>query len=201
MILLIDNYDSFTYNIAQALGILGRRLMVARNDAIELEDIQGLAPEAIFISPGPGRPAESGVTCAVIERFAGQVPIMGVCLGHQAIGEVFGGQVVRAARPVHGKLSQVFHDGKGIFAGLRNPFRAARYHSLIVPEESIRPPLSVSAYTSEGEVMGLRSAELMLEGVQFHPESIATGQGMMIFENFLDLYLDRARPAAARAGA
>ncbi|RJX34864.1 MAG: aminodeoxychorismate/anthranilate synthase component II [Desulfarculus sp.] len=200
MILLIDNYDSFTYNIAQALGVLGRSLEVRRNDAIGLQEIQDLAPEAIFISPGPGRPEDSGITCAAIERFAGRMPIMGVCLGHQALAEVFGAQVVRANRPVHGKISQVFHDGKGIYSGLRNPFAAARYHSLIVPEASVRPPLSVSAYTSEGEVMGLRSSELMLEGVQFHPESIATHQGMMIFTNFLDLYLGRARTAAAQAG-
>jgi anthranilate synthase/aminodeoxychorismate synthase-like glutamine amidotransferase len=201
MILLIDNYDSFTYNIAQALGVLGHSLEVRRNDAIGLQEMADLAPEAIFISPGPGRPEDSGITCAAIERFAGKVPIMGVCLGHQALAEVFGAQVVRANRPVHGKISQVFHDGRGIYSGLRNPFDAARYHSLIVPEASVRPPLSVSAYTSEGEVMGLRSSELMLEGVQFHPESIATHQGMMIFTNFLDLYLGRARIAPAPAGA
>ncbi|MEW5912138.1 MAG: aminodeoxychorismate/anthranilate synthase component II [Thermodesulfobacteriota bacterium] len=200
MILLIDNYDSFTYNIAQALGVLGHSLEVRRNDAVSLDQIAELAPEAIFISPGPGRPEDSGITCAAIERFAGKVPIMGVCLGHQALAEVFGAQVVRANRPVHGKISQVFHDGRGIYSGLRNPFAAARYHSLIVPEASVRPPLSVSAYTSEGEVMGLRSSEMMLEGVQFHPESIATHQGMMIFTNFLDLYLGRPQRAAAQTG-
>lgn len=200
MILLIDNYDSFTYNIAQALGILGRELVVKRNDAITVEEIGEMSPEAIFISPGPGRPDDAGVSREVVQEFAGKVPIMGVCLGHQVIAEVFGAQVTRAARPVHGKVSEVFHDGRGLFAGLRNPFKATRYHSLIVPEDSVKEPLSVSAYTSGGEVMGLRSAELMLEGVQFHPESIATAQGMMIFKNFLELYLDSSSPTAGLAG-
>ncbi len=201
MILLIDNYDSFTYNIAQALGILGRELVVKRNDKVTVEEIGEMAPEAIFISPGPGRPDDAGVSREVIREFAGKVPIMGVCLGHQVIGEVFGAQVTRAAQPVHGKVSEVFHDGRGLFAGLRNPFKATRYHSLIVPEDTVAEPLSVSAYTSDGEVMGLRSSELMLEGVQFHPESIATAQGMMIFKNFLELYLDGSVPTAATAGA
>ncbi len=189
MILLIDNYDSFTYNVAQALGSLGQELAVYRNDAISLEEIEALAPAAIVISPGPGRPEDSGITCPLIQRLAGRIPILGVCLGHQAIGQVFGATVRRAKRPVHGKTSEVFHDGQGLFAGLRNPFQAARYHSLIVTEDSLKPPLSVSAYTLEGEVMGLRASDLMLEGVQFHPESIATPQGGIIFNNFLDLYV------------
>ena len=189
MILLIDNYDSFTYNIVQALGYLGQEMLTFRNDAIDNAGIEKLAPAAIIISPGPGRPENSGISCSVIEHFAGKVPIMGVCLGHQAIGQVFGAQVVRAQRPMHGKTWEVFHDGKGIYRGLRNPFLATRYHSLVVPEETVAPPLSVSAYTVGGEVMGLRGEDLMLEGVQFHPESIATAQGMKIFENFLDLYL------------
>ena len=189
MILLIDNYDSFTYNVAQALGSLGQELAVYRNDAISLEEIEALAPAAIVISPGPGRPEDSGITCPLIQRLAGRIPILGVCLGHQAIGQVFGATVRRAKRPVHGKTSEVFHDGQGIFSGLRNPFQAARYHSLIVTEDSLKPPLSVSAYTLEGEVMGLRASDLMLEGVQFHPESIATPQGGIIFNNFLDLYV------------
>ncbi len=196
MILVIDNYDSFTYNIVQALGSLGCELVVRRNDAVDLAGVRRLAPEAIVISPGPGRPEQAGVTCEVIQRLAGKLPILGICLGHQAIGQVFGARVVRAARPVHGKTSEVFHDGQGLFSGLRNPFLAARYHSLVVPEPDVRPPLEVSAYTLEGEVMGLRSPGLMLEGLQFHPESIATAQGMAIFQNFLDLYL---RPGRMRA--
>lgn len=190
MILLIDNYDSFTYNIVQALGELGQTLKVARNDAIGLDEIEALAPEALVISPGPGRPDDGGISCSVIERFAGKIPILGVCLGNQAIGQVFGCDLVRAKRPVHGKISEVFHDGLGIYTGIRNPFKAARYHSLIVPEPSVKPPLTVSAYTQSGEVMGLRCRDLKLEGVQFHPESIATPQGVMILQNFLDLYVD-----------
>ena len=189
MILVIDNYDSFTYNIVQALGELGQELTVARNDAIALEDVETLNPAAVVISPGPGRPEDAGLTCPLIERYAGRYPILGICLGHQAIGHVMGGRVERARRPVHGKTSEVFHDGQGLLKGLRNPFRAARYHSLIVAESSLRPPLMVSAYTLEGEVMGLRCPDLRLEGVQFHPESIATPQGQIIFNNFLDLYV------------
>ncbi len=189
MILLIDNYDSFTFNVAQALGSLGQEVRVMRNDTVSPDGILDMSPDALVISPGPGRPEDSGVTCPAIERLAGKVPILGVCLGHQAIGQVFGARVERAKRPVHGKTSEVFHDGQGIFSGLRNPFQAARYHSLIVPEDSLKPPLTVSAYTLEGEVMGLRCPDLKLEGVQFHPESIATPQGMIMFKNFLDLYL------------
>jgi len=189
MILLIDNYDSFTYNVAQALGALGQDIVVLRNDTVSWDEIAAMAPKAIVISPGPGRPENAGVTCPLIEKLAGKIPILGVCLGHQAIGQVFGATVQRAKRPVHGKTSEVFHDGQGIFAGLRNPFQAARYHSLIVTEDSLKPPLSVSAYTLEGEVMGLRCVDLKLEGVQFHPESIATPQGGIIFNNFLDLYV------------
>jgi anthranilate synthase component 2/para-aminobenzoate synthetase component 2 len=189
MILIIDNYDSFTYNVAQALGELGQEVEVRRNDALSLTQIAAMAPAALVISPGPGRPEESGITCAAIERFAGKIPILGICLGHQAIGLVMGGEVTRGKRPVHGKTWEVFHDGRGLFRGLRNPFLATRYHSLVVPEASVKPPLSVSAYTLEGEVMGLRAPELMLEGVQFHPESIATAQGMMVFRNFIEMYL------------
>lgn len=185
MILLIDNYDSFTYNIAQALGELGREILTLRNDMVTVNEVEAFGPEAIVISPGPGRPEDSGITCELISAMAGRVPILGVCLGHQAIGQVFGAKVVRAAQPVHGKTSEVFHDGRGLFAGLRNPFRAVRYHSLVVPEETVRPPLAVTAYTMTGEVMGLEAAELNLYGVQFHPESIATAQGMLLFRNFL----------------
>ena len=199
MILLIDNYDSFTYNIAQALGELGREILTLRNDAVTVRDVEAFAPEAIVISPGPGRPEDSGITCELVSAMAGRAPILGVCLGHQAIGQVFGAKVVRAAQPVHGKTSEVFHDGRGLFAGLRNPFRAVRYHSLVVPEETVRPPLAVTAYTMAGEVMGLEAPHLNLYGVQFHPESIATAQGMLLFRNFLAI-CDRQADGNARAG-
>jgi anthranilate synthase/aminodeoxychorismate synthase-like glutamine amidotransferase len=189
MILLIDNYDSFTYNIAHALGSLGQELTVIRSDVIGVNDVETMAPEAIVISPGPGTPNDAGISCAVIERFAGRVPILGVCLGHQCIAEVFGAKVLRGKTPVHGKTSEVYHDSRTIYAGLRNPFRATRYHSLVAAEETVSAPLEVSAFTMGGTVMGLRCPDLKVEGVQFHPESIATPQGMMIFRNFLDLYL------------
>lgn len=190
MILIIDNYDSFTYNIAQAMGFLGREVQVVRNDVISPEEIKNLKPEAVIISPGPGRPDDAGISCEVIERCSGDIPILGVCLGHQCIGQVFGARVERARKPVHGKTSEIFHDGRGIYAGVRNPFVAARYHSLIVPEESLTDRLTVSAYTADGEVMGLRCPGMAVEGIQFHPESIATRQGTMIFRNFLDTYVD-----------
>ncbi|MBW1712608.1 MAG: aminodeoxychorismate/anthranilate synthase component II [Deltaproteobacteria bacterium] len=190
MILLIDNFDSFSYNIAHALGVLGKQIKVLRPDGLGLEAIEALSPEAIVISPGPGRPDQAGLSCRIIERFSGQMPILGVCLGHQCIAQVFGAQVVKGERPVHGKVSQVFHDGRTVYQGLRNPFEAARYHSLIVPEETVPPSLEVSAYTQEGVVMGLRSRELMVEGLQFHPESVATPQGALVFKNFLGHYLN-----------
>ncbi len=190
MILLLDNYDSFTYNIAHALGSLGKELNVVRSDQIGPTEVESLTPEAIMISPGPGQPQDAGNSCAIIERFAGRIPIMGICLGHQCIAEVFGAKVVRAERLVHGMTSEVFHDGRTIFSGVRNPFRATRYHSLIAAEETITPALEVSAYTMAGEVMGLRCPGLKIEGVQFHPESIATPQGMMIFRNFIDHYVE-----------
>jgi anthranilate synthase component 2/para-aminobenzoate synthetase component 2 len=197
MILLIDNYDSLTYNNAQALGALGREVTVARNDVIDADRARDMAPEALVISPGPGRPENAGASLELIRALAGEVPILGVCLGHQAIGQVFGGRVERAETPVHGKTSEVFHDGKGIFQGLRNPLRAARYHSLVLPEDSIRPPLEVSAYTLDGEVMGVRHQGMMVEGVQFHPESIATGQGTKLLRNFLDMCVGCAGRMAA----
>ncbi|MFH1091084.1 MAG: aminodeoxychorismate/anthranilate synthase component II [Pseudomonadota bacterium] len=189
MILLLDNYDSFTYNVAHALGELGLEITVIRSDQIGLEEVEAMWPEAVVISPGPGRPESAGISCRVIEKFAGKIPILGVCLGHQCIAQVFGAKVVRANRQVHGKTSEIFHDGRTIYRGLRNPFTATRYHSLIVPEETVVPPLEVSAYTLEGEVMGLRCPELSIEGVQFHPESIVTPQGGLLFKNFAAKYL------------
>ena len=189
MILLIDNYDSFTYNVAHALGSLGQTVQVYRSDAIGIKEIESLNPNAIVISPGPGGPDDAGISCAAIEAFAGKIPILGVCLGHQCIGQVFGAEVVRADRMVHGKVSEVFHDGRTIYSGVRNPFKATRYHSLIVAEESVPSNLEVSAYTVNGEVMGLRNHSLRIEGVQFHPESIATPQGSIIFRNFLEQFL------------
>ena len=184
-ILMIDNYDSFTYNLVQYLGELGADLKVVRNDAIDVAGVRALVPAAIVISPGPCTPREAGVSVALIREMAGKVPILGVCLGHQCIGEAFGGKVVRAWRLMHGKTSPVFHDGKTLFEGLPNPFEAMRYHSLVVEPDSIPPCLEVSAHTAEGEVMGLRHREHFVEGVQFHPESIGTGDGKALLRNFL----------------
>jgi anthranilate synthase/aminodeoxychorismate synthase-like glutamine amidotransferase len=189
MILILDNYDSFTYNIDHALGSLGKEVLVVRCDAVDLDRIETLRPDAIMISPGPGTPDDAKMSRRVIERFVGRVPILGVCLGHQCIARVFGADVVRAEPPVHGKISEIFHDDRTIFRGLRNPFPATRYHSLIAVEETVRAPLEVSAYTTGGEVMGLRNRDLKVEGVQFHPESIATREGARIFRNFLDEYV------------
>lgn len=189
MILIIDNYDSFTFNLAHALGELGREITVKRNDAVTPTDIDVMGPEAIVISPGPGRPADSGVSREVIERFAGKIPILGVCLGHQCIAEVFGGRVVRAREPVHGKTSDVFHDGRTMYRGVRNPFKATRYHSLMAPEDDLPSSLEVSAWTLDGVVMGIRAKGLAVEGVQFHPESIATPLGKSILRNFLEQYV------------
>ncbi|MGD9819440.1 MAG: aminodeoxychorismate/anthranilate synthase component II [Desulfomonilaceae bacterium] len=189
MILIIDNYDSFTFNIVQAFGILNQRISVHRNDEITLNDIMRMNPEAIIVSPGPGRPEDAGISCSTIEQFAGKIPILGICLGHQAIGHVFGASITHARQPVHGKVSEISHDGSGIFNGLLNPFRATRYHSLVVSEKTVTSPIVITARTADGEVMGLRSLEMAIEGVQFHPESIATADGMTIFKNFLDIYV------------
>lgn len=187
MLLMIDNYDSFTYNLVQYLGQLGQDIRVVRNDQISLDEIEQMAPDQIVISPGPGSPTEAGISTAVIQRFAGKIPILGVCLGHQSIGQVFGGQVVRAPRLMHGKTSEIQHDGRGLFQGITEPFTATRYHSLIVDGETLPPCLEITATTTEGEIMGLRHKEYAVEGVQFHPESLLTQHGMLMLENFLVL--------------
>ncbi len=187
MLLVIDNYDSFTYNLVQYLGELRADPIVTRNDDITLELIENLGPKQIVISPGPGTPDDAGISMEVIKTFAGRIPILGVCLGHQAIGQVFGGKVIRAPYLMHGKISQVNHDGKSIFEGLDNPFEATRYHSLIVEKASLPPVLEVSATTEDGLIMGLRHRDFICEGVQFHPESILTTAGMQLIANFLKI--------------
>lgn len=187
MLLLLDNYDSFTYNLAQYLGQLGQMLEVRRNDQITLDQIETLAPERIVISPGPGIPQNAGITISLIRRFAGKIPILGVCLGHQAIGHAFGGRVIRAPNLMHGKTSEIQHDGKTIFCGLPQPFTATRYHSLIVERKSLPKDLEISAETSDHLIMGLRHRKLLVEGVQFHPESVLTDAGMPLLKNFLEL--------------
>jgi len=187
MILLLDNYDSFTYNLAQYLGQMGQTLTVRRNDRISLDEIADLAPERIVISPGPGTPKQAGISVALIERFAGKIPILGVCLGHQAIGQAFGGRVIRAAKIMHGKTSEIHHDNKTIFRRLPQDFPATRYHSLIVERKSLPRELEISAVTADGTIMGLRHRRWKVEGVQFHPESVLTGAGFHLLENFLEL--------------
>jgi len=188
MLLVIDNYDSFTYNLVQYLGELGETIEVRRNDEVTVQEIESLLrPERILISPGPGTPDDAGISLKVIEHFAGRVPILGVCLGHQAIGQAFGGRVVRAPVLMHGKASEICHDGKTIFAGLDDHFSAGRYHSLIVDRDSLPECLEVSAFTEDNVIMGLRHRELKVEGVQFHPESILTEDGMKLLANFLKL--------------
>ena len=184
-ILIIDNYDSFTYNLVQYLGELGAETIVRRNDAIDVAGARALRPDAIVISPGPCTPSEAGISLAILREMAGEKPMLGVCLGHQCMAEAFGGKVVRAARLMHGKTSPVIHDGKGVFAGLSNPFEAMRYHSLIVEHLRIPQCLEVSARTAEGEIMGLRHRDYPIEGVQFHPESIGTPAGKALLQNFL----------------
>ena len=186
MILMIDNYDSFTYNLVQYLGQLGAEVQVFRNDRIGLKEIGDLAPEAIFLSPGPCSPKEAGITVEVIQTYHKRFPMLGVCLGHQAIGYAFGGNIVRAERLMHGKTSQIRSDGKTIYRGLPNPFVAGRYHSLIVEKNSIPDCLMVTAETEEGEIMGIRHREFPVEGIQFHPESILTPNGKRIIKNFLE---------------
>ena len=187
MILLLDNYDSFTYNLAQYLGQMGQTLVVRRNDQITLDEIADLAPERIVISPGPGTPKQAGISIPIIERFAGKIPILGVCLGHQAIGDAFGGRVIRAAKIMHGKTSEIHHDGKTIFRDLPQDFSATRYHSLIVERKSLPAELEISAETEDGTIMGLRHRKMKVEGVQFHPESVLTDTGYRLLQNFLSV--------------
>ena len=186
MLLMIDNYDSFTYNLVQYFGELGADVRVARNDALTLDEVAALKPQHIVISPGPCTPAEAGISVPLIRRFAGTVPILGVCLGHQSIGQAFGGTVVRAQRVMHGKLSPVAHDGEGVFAGLPSPFQATRYHSLAIEPGTLPPELAVTATADDGEIMGVRHRELAVEGVQFHPEAILTEHGHDLLRNFLE---------------
>ena len=190
MLLMLDNYDSFTYNLVQYLGELGAEVKVVRNDEMPVEALDDLAPERIVVSPGPCTPNEAGISLATLERFAGKLPVLGVCLGHQSLGQAFGGEVVRAREPMHGKTSPVYHNGEGVFAGLPNPFTVTRYHSLVVKRETLPECLEITAWTqhpdgSMDEIMGLRHREFMIEGVQFHPESILTEHGHDLLANFL----------------
>jgi len=187
MLLVIDNYDSFTYNLVQYLGELGAEMRVVRNDEVTLDEVEAMQPERVLISPGPGTPDTAGISLGVIERFAARLPILGVCLGHQAIGKYFGGKVVRAPEPVHGKPVEIIHDGRTIFGEIPNNFEAGRYHSLIVERDSFPQELEISAESPDGLVMGLRHRELPIEGVQFHPESILTEHGKKLLKNFLEL--------------
>ncbi len=189
MLVMIDNYDSFTYNLVQYLGELGEQVKTFRNDEITIAEIEALQPDRIMVSPGPCTPNEAGISLAVIDHFAGKLPLMGVCLGHQSIGQAFGGKVVRAKNIMHGKTSSISHTNEGVFAGLDNPFTVTRYHSLVVERESLPECLAVTAWTDDGEIMGLRHKELAVEGVQFHPESILTEHGHALLKNFLELTL------------
>jgi len=186
-ILMIDNYDSFTFNLVQYLGILGENIIVRRNDKITLDDIIKMSPSKIVISPGPGRPENAGMSEEIIKRFYKEIPILGVCLGHQCIGEVFGAEVVNSGVVIHGKTSKIYHDGKGIFNGIENPFEAARYHSLILKKDTIPSKLEITARTEDGIVMGVRHKNYRLEGIQFHPESFLTPLGLEILKNFINL--------------
>jgi anthranilate synthase/aminodeoxychorismate synthase-like glutamine amidotransferase len=187
MILVIDNYDSFTYNLVQYLGELGAEMQVFRNDRITVEEAVALQPEKVLVSPGPCTPKEAGVSCDIIREFGPRIPLFGVCLGHQSIGEVYGGNVVRADRLMHGKTSPIFHERQSVFKGLTSPFDATRYHSLIIERESLPDCLEITAWTAEGEIMGVRHKEHPVHGVQFHPESILTLEGKKLLQNFLDL--------------
>jgi para-aminobenzoate synthetase component II len=200
MIFMIDNYDSFTYNLVQYLGEFGQQLLVKRNDEVTVDEIERLKPNYIMISPGPCSPNEAGISMEAIRYFAGKVPVFGVCLGHQSIAQVFHGEVVQAERLMHGKTSLIFHDGKTIFKDLPNPFPATRYHSLIVKRETLPDDLEVSAWTEDGEIMALRHKYLPVEGVQFHPESIMTTAGKQLLRNFLDYYSNEQTDSLKSSG-
>ncbi|MDX9713871.1 MAG: aminodeoxychorismate/anthranilate synthase component II [Dissulfurispiraceae bacterium] len=187
MLLMIDNYDSFTYNLVQYLGELGEDVHVFRNDKITIDEITKLNPDRIVVSPGPCSPREAGISTEVIKNFAGRIPLLGVCLGHQSIGAAFGAEIVRAPKLMHGKTSAVHHDGRTIYAGLPNPFDATRYHSLIIKKDTLPSSFEISAWTEDGIIMGIRHRDFILEGVQFHPESILTGSGKMLLENFIKI--------------
>jgi para-aminobenzoate synthetase component II len=199
MIIVIDNYDSFTYNLVQYLGELGAAVEVYRNDEISVDQIRAHRPEGVLISPGPGNPDEAGISLELLARLSSELPILGVCLGHQAIGQAFGGRVVRAGRLMHGRTSPILHDGSGVFAGVPSPFTATRYHSLIVERASLGPDLVVTAWTEEGEIMGLAHRSLPVEGVQFHPESFLTEHGHELLGNFLRRLPEQGRRPATEA--
>ncbi len=186
-ILMIDNYDSFTFNLVQYLGILGENIKVRRNDKITVEEIKKMSPSKIVISPGPGRPEDAGMSKEIIRQLYKEIPILGVCLGHQCIGEVFGAEVINSGVVIHGKTSMIYHDGKSIFTGIKNPFEAARYHSLILKKDTVPPILEITARTEDGIVMGVRHKNYRLEGIQFHPESFLTPVGLEILKNFINL--------------
>jgi anthranilate synthase/aminodeoxychorismate synthase-like glutamine amidotransferase len=187
MIFVLDNYDSFTYNLVQYMGELGAEMVIRRNDELTVNEVEALGPARIVLSPGPCTPQEAGISIDLVQRFAGQIPILGVCLGHQAIGAAFGGDVVRAGKLMHGKTSEVEHDGRTVFRGISSPMTCTRYHSLIVSERNLPTELEVSARTADGTIMGLRHREYPVEGVQFHPESVLTGDGKQLIKNFLEL--------------
>lgn len=188
MILLLDNYDSFTYNLLHYLGILGKEVVVKRNDAISVSDVMSMHPEGIVISPGPGTPDDSGICLELVKQAGGRIPLLGVCLGHQAIGQAYGGKIVRAPEPMHGKISAIYHHGKSVFKGLPNPFDATRYHSLIVEKSSLPADLEITAETKDGIIMGLQHKKFNVHGVQFHPESIASEHGHALLKNFIETF-------------
>lgn len=191
MLLMIDNYDSFTYNLVHYFGELGEEVVVYRNDRITLDDIRDMSPETIVISPGPCTPKEAGISVAVIEEFSGSVPILGVCLGHQAIGYAYGAEIIRAKNLLHGKTSRIFHDGKGVFDGIPSPFEATRYHSLLIDRDTLADEFLITAWTKEDEIMGIRHRDIILEGIQFHPESVLTKHGKEILKNFINMVRDK----------
>lgn len=190
---MIDNYDSFTYNLKQYLSCLREEVVVYRNDVISLEEIEELNPEIIILSPGPCTPDKAGISMDVVEKFKGEIPILGICLGHQTIGQVFGGEIIRAIEPVHGKVHPIHHNNKGVFKGLKNPLNVTRYHSLVVDRDSLPDCLEITAETQEGEIMGIRHREYMIEGVQFHPEAILTEMGMELLNNFLEAVKEQSK--------